>query len=229
MLGKIGPTRAHLHETQPRRETSRVCCSRGQKPSRRCAGRSRARKSRAGATGRRKNCTQCDYNHSLRVDLGQKDQIARTCTRHSQDEPRRADFVAARAAEIRAADVRVVHVRVRPAQGRLKSGGATLSTVSTTLFVSIWGQKKQIVHNCTRHSQKEPRRAEFAARGAEIRDADVRVVHVRVRPARGRLGGGGATLSTISTTHYVLRVDLTWAKHNQVMRNCTRHSRDEPR
>ena len=142
MRGKIGPTRAHLHETQPRRETSRVCCSRGQKLSRRCAGRSRARKSRAGATGRRKNCTQCDYNHSLRVDLGQKDQIARTCTRHSQDEPRRADFVAARAAEIRAADVRVVHVRVCPAQGRLKSGGATLSTVSTTLFVSIWGQKK---------------------------------------------------------------------------------------
>ena len=114
-------------------ETSRVCCSHGRNPSRRCAGRSRARESRAGGDWEVKPLLVCR--------LGAKhDQIARTCTGHNQDEPRRAEL-AARTAEIRAANVRVVHVRVRPARGRLGGGGATLSTTSTTHYVSIWGNK----------------------------------------------------------------------------------------
>jgi hypothetical protein len=84
------------------------------------------------------------------------------------------------------------------------------------------------VRNCTRHSRDEPRRAEFAARAAEIRAAGVRVVHVRVHPARGRLGGGGATLSAISTTHYVSIWGKKSTKSCAPARDTAKTSRDEP-
>ena len=172
-------------------ETSRVCCSRGRNPSRRCAGRSRAIASRAEATGRRRNCTQYDYNHSLRVDLGQKDQIARTCTRHSQGEPRRAEF-AARAAVIRADDVRVVNVRVCPARGRLGGGGSTRSAISTTHYVLIWGKTQP---NRAQLHKTQPRRARdepslLLARPKAEPPACVSFTCVCV--PRGQLGGGGA-------------------------------------
>ena len=84
------------------------------------------------------------------------------------------------------------------------------------------------VRNCMRHSQDEPRRAEFAARAAESRAAGVRVVHVRVRPARGRLGGGGSTLSAISTTHYVSSWCKKSTKSCAPARDTAKMSRDEP-
>ena len=51
--------------------------------------------------------------------------------------------------------------------------------------------------------ETQPRRAGLAAHADKIRAAGVRVIHVRMCPARGRLGGGGTALSVITTTLFV--------------------------
>ena len=63
------------------------------------------------------------------------------------------------------------------------------------------------------------------SRAAKIRAAGVRVVHVRVRPARGRLGGGGTAHSAITTT--LFRVDLGQKRPNRAHLHETQPRRAE--
>ena len=75
-------------------------------------------------------------------------------------------------------------------------GGGGIGSRSS-LVLGKFGPNRAHLH------ETQPRRAGFAARAAEIRAAGVRVVHVRLRPARRRLGGGGTALSMITTTLFV--------------------------
>ena len=76
-------------------------------------------------------------------------------------------------------------------------GGGALELGAHLCWANLHKQNRAHLH------ETQPRRAGFAARAAEIRAAGVRVVHVRLRPARRRLGGGGTALSMITTTLFV--------------------------